>query len=72
MTAVEIAKDLGIDPVKARKVLRAAGYRAPYDEKDRAKIVKLLKASAGNDEAPSATKVKAKIVKAPKTPPVAD
>jgi hypothetical protein len=59
MTAAEIAKELGMDPRKARKVLRAAGYHAPYDEKDRAKIIKLLKASAASEEAPKSKAPKA-------------
>jgi hypothetical protein len=45
LTAASIARQLGIDPRKARMTLRAAGIRAPYAAKDRAKIVKLLKAS---------------------------
>jgi hypothetical protein len=43
LTAASIAKTLGIDPRIARKALRAAGIRAPYAAKDKAKITKLLK-----------------------------
>jgi hypothetical protein len=46
LTAASVARQLGIDPREARKALRAAGIRAPYAAKDRAKIVKALKAMA--------------------------
>jgi predicted glycosyltransferase len=43
MSAAAIAKKLGVDPRKARVALRAAGIRAPYDDKDRAKITAIIR-----------------------------
>jgi len=41
--AADLARELGINEKVARAKLRAAGFKGPYREKDRAKLLAALK-----------------------------
>lgn len=41
--AADLARELGMDEKTARAKLRAAGFKGPYKEKDRSKLVAVLK-----------------------------
>jgi hypothetical protein len=53
--AADIAKELGVSPREARMKLRAAGIRAPYSEKDVAKMKAVIKGDAPAKVAKAAT-----------------
>lgn len=41
--AADLARELGMNEKVARAKLRGAGFKGPYKEKDRAKLIALLK-----------------------------
>ena len=41
--ASDLAREVGMNEKIARAKLRAAGYEAPYKEKDRAKLIAVLR-----------------------------